>query len=201
MAPLLYLASRSPRRRELLLQIGVPHRLLDIEVDEGVRPGESPSDYVLRLSQDKAVAGLEACRGAESLPVLAADTCVVADGRMLGKPADREEGLRMLRRLSGATHRVFTAVALDDGRLATRLSVSEVSFRPLSEPEMAAYWATGEPADKAGGYAVQGLAAQFIRELRGSYSGVMGLPLFETAELLREAGIELLRRNDNNKTD
>jgi len=190
--PLIYLASRSPRRRELLRQIGVSHRTIDIEVDEGVRPGESPSDYVLRVSQDKAVAGLEACRAAERLPVLAADTCVVADGRMLGKPADREEGLWMLRRLSGATHRVYTAVALDDGRLATRLSVSEVSFRPLSEPEMAAYWASGEPADKAGGYAVQGRAAQFIRELRGSYSGVMGLPLFETAELLRGAGIELL---------
>ena len=192
MDALIYLASRSPRRRELLRQIGVAYRLLDIEVDERVRGGESPSDYVLRVSQDKAVAGLEACRQAERLPVLAADTCVVAGERMLGKPADREEGLWMLRQLSGATHRVYTAVALDNGRLAARLSVSEVSFRTLSEMEMAAYWASGEPADKAGGYAVQGLAAQFIRELRGSYSGVMGLPLFETAELLREAGIELL---------
>lgn len=193
MSPLVYLASRSPRRRELLAQIGVAHRLLDIEVDERVREGESPSDYVLRVSQDKAVAGLEACPGTESLPVLAADTCVVVDGCMLGKPVDREQGLWMLRKLSGASHRVYTAVALDDGRLATRLSVSEVSFRPLSEAEMRAYWASGEPADKAGGYAIQGLAAQFIRELRGSYSGVMGLPLFETAELLRGAGIELLR--------
>jgi septum formation protein len=192
MRPRVYLASRSPRRRELLHQIGVAHRLLDIEVDERVREGESPSDYVLRVSQDKAVAGLEACHGAAKLPVLAADTCVVTDNQMLGKPADREEGLWMLRRLSGSTHRVYTAVALDNGRLATRLSVSEVSFRPLSEAEIAAYWASGEPADKAGGYAIQGLAAQFIRELRGSYSGVMGLPLFETAELLAEAGIELL---------
>lgn len=193
MEALIYLASRSPRRRELLHQIGVNHRLLDIEVDEQVRSGESPSDYVLRLSQDKAVAGLEARQGGESLPVLAADTCVVIDGQMLGKPADRQEGLNMLRRLSGATHRVYTAVALDDGCLATHLSVSEVSFRSLSEAEMAAYWATSEPADKAGGYAIQGLAAQFVRELRGSYSGVMGLPLYETAELLRGAGIELLR--------
>ena len=193
MEALIYLASRSPRRRELLHQLGVSHRLIDIEVDEQVRAGESPSDYVLRLSQDKAVAGLAARQGGESLPVLAADTCVVIDGQMLGKPADPQEGLSMLQRLSGATHRVYTAVALDDGRLATRLSVSEVSFRSLSEAEMAAYWATGEPADKAGGYAIQGLAAQFVRELRGSYSGVMGLPLFETAELLRDAGIELLR--------
>lgn len=192
MRPLVYLASRSPRRRELLRQIGVAHRLLDIEVDERVREGESPSDYVLRVSQDKAVAGLEACHGTAKLPVLAADTCVVTDNQMLGKPAGREEGLRMLRRLSGSTHRVYTAVALDNGRLATRLSVSEVSFRPLREAEIAAYWASGEPADKAGGYAIQGLAAQFVRELRGSYSGVMGLPLFETAELLAEAGIELL---------
>jgi septum formation protein len=189
----IYLASRSPRRRELLRQIGVVHRLLDIEVDESVRIGESPSDYVLRLSQDKAMAGLASRAGGENLPVLAADTCVVVGKEMLGKPADRQEGLRMLGRLSGATHRVYTAVALDDGRLATRLSVSEVSFRRLSEAEMAAYWATGEPADKAGAYAIQGLGGQFVRELRGSYSGVMGLPLYETAELLREAGIELLK--------
>jgi septum formation protein len=193
MKAMIYLASRSPRRRELLHQIGVAHRLLDIEVDERVREGESPSDYVLRLSQDKAAAGLAACAGNEKLPVLAADTCVVIDGEMLGKPADREQGMRMLARLSGATHQVYTAVALDDGRLSTRLSVSQVSFRCLSESEMAAYWATGEPADKAGGYAIQGLAGQFVRELLGSYSGVMGLPLFETAELLRDAGIELMR--------
>ena len=192
MSPLIYLASRSPRRRELLEQIGVAHRPLDIQVDEQAREGESPSDYVLRLSQDKAAAGLAASPAGEKLPVLAADTCVVIDGEMLGKPEDRQQGLRMLGRLSGATHRVYTAVALDDGGLATRLSVSEVSFRPLSEAEMAAYWASGEPIDKAGGYAIQGLAAQFVRELRGSYSGVMGLPLYETAELLREAGIELL---------
>ena len=192
MGEMIYLASRSPRRRELLDQIGVTHRLLDVEVDESVGEGESPSDYVLRLSQDKAKAGLQACVGDKKLPVLAADTCVVIDGEMLGKPKDREQGLWMLERLSGATHRVYTAVALDDGRLATRLSLSEVSFRLLSKAEMAAYWETGEPADKAGGYAIQGLAAQFVRELRGSYSGVMGLPLFETAELLRGAGIELL---------
>jgi septum formation protein len=196
---MIYLASRSPRRHALLLQIGVAHRLLDIEVDERVRAGESPTDYVLRLSQEKAVAGLQAIEGAEKLPVLAADTSVVVAGRMLGKPADREEGMWMLHQLSGGTHQVYTAVALDNGGLATRLSVSEVSFRPLCEAEIAAYWASGEPADKAGGYAIQGLAAQFISELRGSYSGVMGLPLFETAELIRAAGIKLLRSEPNNK--
>ncbi len=196
---LIYLASHSPRRRELLQQIGVLHRLLDIEVDERVRAGESPSGYVLRVSQDKALAGLQACERTERLPVLAADTCVVVAGRMLGKPSDREEGLWMLRQLSGASHQVYTAVALGDGRLATRLSVSEVCFRSLCEDEMAAYWESGEPADKAGGYAIQGLAAQFISELRGSYSGVMGLPLYETAELLRGAGIELLSLHNNNK--
>lgn len=194
MEPLIYLASRSPRRRELLQQIGVPHLLLDIEVDERVRTGESPSGYVLRVSRDKAVAGLRAIEGIAKLPVLAADTCVVVCGCMFGKPPDREAGLCMLRQLSGATHQVYTAVALADGGVATRLSVSEVSFRPLSEEEMADYWESGEPADKAGAYAIQGEAAQFIRELRGSYSGVMGLPLYETAELLRGAGIELLSR-------
>ncbi len=194
---LIYLASRSPRRRELLRQIGAPHRLLDIEVDERVVPGESPSEYVLRVSQDKARAGISSLAGCEMLPVLAADTCVVAEGRILGKPADREEGIRMLRLLSGGKHRVYTAVTLGNGGLASRLSVSEVSFRPLDEGEMAAYWASGEPQDKAGAYAIQGLAAQFINELRGSYSGVMGLPLYETAELLRQAGIELLSNKNN----
>ncbi|MCU7851295.1 MAG: Maf-like protein [Candidatus Thiodiazotropha sp. (ex Monitilora ramsayi)] len=195
MEPLVYLASRSPRRRELLLQIGVPHKWLDIEVDESPRDGESPSDYVQRVSQDKAVAGLNARKAGEYLPVLAADTCVVIDGRMLGKPRDRDEGIWMLQQLSGRTHEVYTAVALDNGQLETRLSLSQVSFRPITPVEIAQYWERGEPADKAGGYAIQGLAAMFINNLRGSYSGVMGLPLFETAELLSRAGIELLSVN------
>ncbi|MCU7813233.1 MAG: Maf family nucleotide pyrophosphatase [Candidatus Thiodiazotropha sp. (ex Notomyrtea botanica)] len=199
MAPLVYLASRSPRRRELLLQIGVPHKLLDIEVDESPRDGESPSDYVQRVSQDKAVAGLNARKAGEYLPVLAADTCVVIDGLMLGKPRDRDEGIWMLQQLSGRMHEVYTAVALDNGQLETRLSVSQVSFRPMTPVEIAKYWERGEPADKAGGYAIQGLAAMFINDLRGSYSGVMGLPLFETAELLSRAGIELLSITNNNK--
>ncbi|MCU7828891.1 MAG: Maf-like protein [Candidatus Thiodiazotropha sp. (ex Myrtea sp. 'scaly one' KF741663)] len=195
MEPLVYLASRSPRRRELLLQIGVPHKLLDIEVNETPRDGESPSDYVERVSQDKAVAGLNTRKAGEYLPVLAADTCVVIDGRMLGKPRDRDEGIWMLQQLSGRTHEVYTAVALDNGQLETRLSLSQVSFRPITPVEIVQYWERGEPADKAGGYAIQGLAAMFINDLRGSYSGVMGLPLFETAELLSRAGIELLSVN------
>jgi septum formation protein len=196
MMPQVYLASRSPRRRELLQQIGVAYRLIDIEVDETPCAGEIPAEYVLRVSQDKALAGQKCCREAECLPVLAADTCVVVDGRMLGKPADRQEGLWMLQQLSGRTHEVYTAVALAAAVLETRLSISQVSFRPLSARERAAYWASGEPRDKAGAYGIQGLAAQFICDLRGSYSGVMGLPLYETAELLQRGGIELLSLYD-----
>lgn len=192
MEAVIYLASRSPRRHELLLQIGVPHRILDIEVDESVRDGESPSDYVLRISQDKAEAGLNSPDRSVNLPVLAADTCVVVDGRMLGKPADADEARWMLAQLSGRTHEVYTAVALDAERLESRVSRSRVSFRPLTDREIDAYWHSGEPADKAGGYGIQGLGAMFINDLSGSYSGVMGLPLFETAELLGDAGIEIL---------
>ncbi len=192
MEALIYLASRSPRRHELLLQIGVPHQILDIEVDESVRDGESPSDYVLRISQEKAVAGLNSPDRSENLPVLAADTCVVADGRMMGKPADADEARWMLRKLSGRSHEVYTAVALDAQRLESRVSRSRVSFRPLTDREIDAYWRSGEPTGKAGGYGIQGLAAMFINGLSGSYSGVMGLPLFETAELLGAAGIEIL---------
>lgn len=192
MGPLIYLASRSPRRRELLTQLGVTYRLLDIEADETPGPGESPADYVLRVSRAKAKIGRKAVAGAQLLPVLAADTCVVVEGCMLGKPRDREEGLRMLQRLSGKRHHVYTAVALADGGLQSRLSLSRVTFRTLSRRECEAYWESGEPADKAGGYAIQGRAAQFISDLQGSYSGVMGLPLYETAELLRRGGIEWL---------
>ncbi|MCU7918066.1 MAG: Maf family nucleotide pyrophosphatase [Candidatus Thiodiazotropha sp. (ex Epidulcina cf. delphinae)] len=190
--PLIYLASRSPRRRELLWQIGVSHSLADIEVDERVRPGESPGAYVLRLAVEKVRAGLQRTHERERLPVLAADTAVVIGAGILGKPRDREQGLTMLRRLSGHTHEVYSAVALGSQRIETRLSLSRVTFRPISEIEIEAYWNSGEPADKAGGYAIQGLGALFVKELQGSYSGVMGLPLFETAELLRGEGIELV---------
>ena len=186
-SPLVCLASVSPRRRELLAQIGVPYRVVGADIDESVRSGEAPRDYVLRMARQKALTVRE--RG-ETLPVLAADTTVVLDNTIFGKPLDRDDGLAMLGRLSGRTHEVMTAVALANSRDVTlRLSVSTVRFRGLSPEECAAYWETGEPRDKAGGYAVQGAAAVFIESLSGSYSGVMGLPLFETGELLRAAGV------------
>ncbi|MEW8624557.1 MAG: Maf family protein [Candidatus Thiodiazotropha sp.] len=186
----LYLASRSPRRRELLRQIGVSFELLDIEVDEGQRPDEPPADYVRRVAEEKAVAGFEQIAAADRRPVLAADTSVVVSGQILGKPENRDHGIWMLGQLSDTTHEVFSAVTLCQSGPLTRVSVSRVTFRKLSEAEMLDYWHTGEPLDKAGSYAIQGLGAQYITRLEGSYSGVMGLPLFETAQLLQQAGIE-----------
>ncbi len=186
--PQLYLASRSPRRRLLLQQIGVRYGVLAIEIDESPLLGESPEDYVLRLALDKARAGqaLVADRG---IPVLGADTVVVLDQQILGKPRDRQSAFTLLRKLSGRTHRVLSAVALVGEEESATLSISEVSFRNLSDAEIQAYWETGEPADKAGAYGIQGRGALFIRELRGSYSGVMGLPLYETGQLLAAAGM------------
>lgn len=182
-----YLASGSPRRRELLQQIGVPYKLVGSAIDETVRPGEAPAAYVARLAAAKADAGWP---NAADAPVLAADTAVVLDGKILGKPADRQDAERMLQQLSGRTHEVLTAIALrSSGGVASRLSRSEVTFRRILADEVRDYWESGEPGDKAGAYAVQGLAAVFIADLRGSYSGVMGLPLFETAELLDQAGV------------
>jgi septum formation protein len=185
--PVVRLASVSPRRRELLAQIGVPHVVTGAHIDESIHAGERAHDYVQRMARTKAQAVWDQDR---SLPVLAADTTVVLDGLVFGKPLDRADALRMLSLLSGRTHDVLTAVSLASGAgLAMRMSVSSVRFRPLGEDEIAAYWETGEPKDKAGAYAVQGLAAVFIESLSGSYSGVMGLPLFETSELLRAAGV------------
>ena len=189
---MIYLASQSPRRRELLAQIGVEHEVIRVEVDETPRPGEAPAEYVLRLALAKARAGREALGGQPDRPVLAADTSVVLGNRILGKPRDRDHALEMLGKLGGHEHRVLTGVALAGREEQTRLSVSHVHFRSISPEEAAAYWASGEPADKAGGYAIQGLAAQFVSELQGSYSGVMGLPLYETAEMLRREGLGLL---------
>lgn len=190
-ATAIYLASASPRRRELLAQIGVGFEVVSVDVNEDLHPGEAPEVYVLRLALAKARAA-HALRG--DRPVLGADTTVVVDEAILGKPAGRADGIAMLARLSGRSHHVYTGVAViaPDGTATTRLSVSTVSFRALSTKEIEAYWASGEPADKAGGYAVQGLGAMFIERLEGSYSGVMGLPLCETAELLRECAIPLL---------
>jgi septum formation protein len=183
----IYLASASPRRGELLRQIGVSFQVIAAGVDESVQPGEAAADYVARLAAAKAQA---AWRSQHDAPVLAADTTVVLDGAILGKPAGRREALDMLLSLSGRTHQVLTAVALRSAQgTEARISHSLVTFRRIDSDEAAAYWDTGEPRDKAGAYAIQGGAAVFIAELRGSYSGVMGLPLFETAELLQAAGI------------
>ena len=185
--PLLCLASQSPRRRELLRQIGVPHLTAVPDIDETALPGEAPAAYAVRIACAKA--RVIADRGGE-LPVLAADTIVVLDGRICGKPANAQQGIDMLRQLSGRSHEVLTAVALAHGtRLAHRLSVSEVRFRTLSPAECRAYWDSGEPRDKAGGYAIQGRGAVFVEHLSGSYSAVMGLPLFETGQLLAAAGL------------
>jgi septum formation protein len=185
--PVLCLASVSPRRRELLAQIGVPHLVTGAHIDESVHPGERPHDYVQRMARTKAQTVWEQDL---SLPVLGADTTVVLDGKVFGKPADRADALRMLGLLSGRTHEVLTAVALASKEgLSMRVSVSGVRFRSLAADEIAAYWETGEPRDKAGAYAIQGLGAVFVESLTGSFSGVMGLPLFETSELLRAAGV------------
>ncbi len=187
-APLLCLASASPRRQELLAQLGVPYVCAAPDIDEAVLPGESGVDYVVRMARAKAQA--VHASGAGGLPVLAADTTVLIDRRICGKPLDAEDGIAMLLQLSGRTHEVLTAVALAAAReLHHRVSRSHVRFRHLSLAEATAYWSTGEPRDKAGGYAVQGHGAVFVEHLSGSFSGVMGLPLFETAELLASAGV------------
>jgi septum formation protein len=188
LAPCLLLASASPRRSALLAQIGVAHRVLATQIDETPLPGESAEALVLRLARGKALA---AVAQAEGLPVLGADTEVVLDGRIFGKPRDAADGEGMLRALSGREHQVLSAVALAtaDGAVQSLLSESRVRMRSINAAEARAYWQSGEPRDKAGGYAIQGLAAVFISALTGSFSGVMGLPLFETAQLLATAGI------------
>ena len=194
-APRFYLASRSPRRRELLAQAGYTYAELApgaADVDETPCAGEAPVDYVIRVASQKAIAGWSAVvtGGIAALPVLTADTTVVIDDGIVGKPEGAEKATDMLRRLAGRAHRVLTAVALANGAgVAVRLSASTVEFRDIATAEIEAYVRTGEPFDKAGGYAIQGRAAVFVRAISGSYSGIMGLPLFETAELLGSLGI------------
>ena len=191
MDPQFYLASASPRRRQLLEQLGLHFEVVVANVDESPQPGESPREYVLRVARAKAeaVAGRLASPG---VPILAADTAVVLEGEILGKPRDREEGLKMLTRLGGRMHQVSSGVALwNRGDVKTVLQESRVRFRAIGHDEALAYWQSGEPIDKAGGYGIQGLGAVFVAHLEGSYSGVMGLPLAETAALLREAGISV----------
>jgi septum formation protein len=196
----IYLASRSPRRRELLNQIGVPFDTLlfrsgrrnDDDVDETPLENEAPVDYVQRLARAKAAFGIELVRERRLIaqPVLAADTTVVLGEEILGKPESAAEAMAMLERLSGSTHRVLTAVAVAAGdRIRHALSVSDVRFRALSSEEIGRYVRSGEPMDKAGAYGIQGRAATFVTHLSGSYTGVMGLPLYETSELLAGFGI------------
>jgi septum formation protein len=190
------LASRSPRRSQLLRQIGVPHEVLSVEFDELRRPGEAPRSYVERVARDKALYARGLAPGPARRPLLAADTVVVLGQEIFGKPRDEADCVRMLGALSARAHEVMTAVAVHDGTaLQSVVSVSLVTFRALKEQERRDYWSTGEPADKAGGYAVQGLGAVFIERLEGSYSGVMGLPLFETARLLAAAGVALWQQD------
>ncbi|MDE2346621.1 MAG: septum formation inhibitor Maf [Gammaproteobacteria bacterium] len=189
----IYLASQSPRRSELLRQLRVQFRIIRVQVDESVRPGEAPADCVQRLANDKAHAALGILGDDRRLAILAADTLVVVDDRILGKPVDRSEGLAMLALLSGRSHQVLSAVSLwHAGRMQCALSVSMVTFRVISVEEGEHYWQTGEPLGKAGGYAIQGRAALFVERLEGSYTGVMGLPLFETGALLYAAGLRIL---------
>jgi septum formation protein len=190
MEDFVYLASASPRRRQLLSQIGVPFQILSVDVDEAVVAGEAAPRYVVRLAQAKAAAGLARRSAGRQCAVLGADTAVVAGGAILGKPADCADAERMLALLSAATHEVLTAIALaTDAGVQSHLSRSEVTFREITPEEARDYWNTGEGRDKAGAYAIQGYGAVFVSGLRGSYSGVMGLPLFETAQLLRAAGV------------
>ena len=187
--PAIYLASASPRRQQLLQQLGVDFEVVATDVEERPRAGEDVRAYVMRLARAKALRAAVLIKQ-QSLPyrqILGADTEVALDGEILGKPLDRAQGLAMLRRLSGRTHQVLTAIALlhQDG-LEEDLSESQVTFAPLSDADVERYWASGEPADKAGGYAVQGQAAGFIERIEGSYSGIVGLPLFELARLLKK---------------
>jgi len=187
--PLIWLASASPRRSTLLQQIGVPHRVRPVALDETVQPGETPPRYVTRLAVAKAERLWSQLGAEERLPVLGSDTTVALGHQILGKPRDQADATDMLRRLSGQTHQVYTAVAVRHAQgCDSRLSVSDVTMRVLQAEEIAAYWRTGEPADKAGAYGIQGMAALFIERIAGSYSGIVGLPLFETGELLRMTG-------------
>ncbi|ROL87778.1 septum formation inhibitor Maf [Pseudomonas chlororaphis] len=187
----LYLASGSPRRRELLTQIGVPFTAISADIDETPLPDENPAAYVERLARDKAAAGYALIADGQSVAcVLGADTAVVLDGRILGKPLDQADAQSMLMALSDREHEVLTAIAVLDGqRCESRVVRSLVRFRAIGDDEAARYWASGEPRDKAGGYGIQGLAAVFVAGLNGSYSAVVGLPVCETAELLGHFGI------------
>lgn len=185
--PAIYLASRSPRRRELLNQMAVDFAVIAADVDESVQPGESPQAYVQRIAMEKARAGVSVLAANDKRPVLAADTAVIVEQTIFGKPVNDDDARRMLKMLSGHSHQVMTAVALASGDdLKTAISISEVCFAAMSQAEIDWYIKTGEGRDKAGSYAVQGLGAMFIDHIQGSYSGIMGLPIRETGQLLMQ---------------
>lgn len=187
----IYLASQSPRRRELLDQIGVAYQVVSVDVEEARADDEVAADYVQRLSLDKALAGANIY---VDKPVLGADTIVVLEGDVLEKPISQEHAVAMLLRLSGNTHQVMTAISIVfQDKCYTRMNTTSVRFRPITEQEARQYWLTGEPKDKAGGYGIQGFGAVFVETISGSYSSVVGLPLYETASLLRDVGITVLR--------
>lgn len=197
--PQIYLASQSPRRRTLIEQLGIPYQSISVEVDEREHAGELPADFVARLACEKAQAGWQLV-AEQGIPVLGADTCIVLDQQIVGKPTSREQGIDLLKRYSGKSHQVVTGVAMvgpDEGMSGApivqqvRVSTSLVTFRVVTDRECEQYWQTGEPEGKAGGYAIQGKAAAFIEKIEGSYSGVMGLPLFEFSELIGGFGIQL----------
>lgn len=189
MTPDLILASASPRRSELLRQIGLTHSIQAADIDETPLHDEKPADYVMRIAQAKSLAIYQNC--SKSSVVLAADTSVILNNTIMGKPDNLQQAIDMLSRLSDNTHQVYSAVSLRGQLTQQAISISIVTFRAISEQEIIQYWRTGEPADKAGAYAVQGIASVFIQSIQGSFSGIMGLPLFETAQLLANEGIKV----------
>ena len=185
------LASASPRRKELLDQIKVTYKIYPVDLDETPMPDETPLHYVLRLAAEKSAECLAQLN--TEIPVLAADTAVILDQLIMGKPNDQADALAMLKQLSGKTHRVYSAISLRGREHSQAVSITEVTFRHLTEQEMLDYWRSGEPLDKAGSYAIQGMGGVFVESIKGSFSGVVGLPLFETAQLLSKQGIELFK--------
>ncbi len=185
------LASASPRRKELLDQINVSYQVYPVDLDETPWPDEAPLDYVQRVAAEKSAA----CKAQlnTEIPVLAADTAVILGSVIMGKPKDKADAMAMLTQLSGKTHQVYSAISLRGREHGQAVSITEVTFRCLTEQEMLDYWDSGEPVDKAGSYAIQGRGGVFIESIKGSFSGVVGLPLFETAELLSKQGIELFK--------
>lgn len=202
----LYLASRSPRRRTLIEQLGIRYKTLDVEIDEQPREGEDPAAYVARLAVEKAKVGWDQV-SKEKIPVVGADTCIVLNQQIIGKVDSREQSRSLLEQFSANSHQVLTGIALVGEEIETinpalkqlvRVNTSRITFRTLTADECEHYWDTGEPMGKAGGYAIQGIAAAFIEKIEGSYSGVMGLPLCELSELMSEFGIEWLGTHKKN---